>query len=121
TALKTANAGYLTRRLVDVAQDLVVIEEDCGTDDGLMFSAIVEDGEVKVPLVERALGRTLAADVVTEKGVVLLEAGTLLDENLVELLDDNGIDMIKVRSPITCKTRRGLCAKCYGRDLARER
>ena len=121
TALKTANAGYLTRRLVDVAQDLVVIEEDCGTDDGLMLSAIVEDGEVKVPLVERALGRTLAADVVMDKGEVLLEAGTLLDENLVELLDEHGIDMIKVRSPITCKTRRGLCAKCYGRDLARER
>lgn len=73
TALKTANAGYLTRRLVDVAQDLVVIEEDCGTDDGLMFSAIVEDGEVKVPLVERALGRTLAADVVTEKGLYCLK------------------------------------------------
>ena len=121
TALKTANAGYLTRRLVDVAQDLVIIEEDCGTDDGLMFSAIVEDGEVKVPLIERALGRTLAADVVTEKGDVLLEAGTLLDENLVELLDDNAIDMIKLRSPITCNTRRGLCAQCYGRDLARER
>ncbi|MDE4996627.1 hypothetical protein NAH08_10425, partial [Francisella tularensis subsp. holarctica] len=86
--LKTANAGYLTRRLVDVAKDLVVIEEDCGTDDGLMFSAIVEDVEVKVPLVERALGRTLAADVVTENGVVLLEAGTLLAENLVEVLDD---------------------------------
>ena len=121
TALKTANAGYLTRRLVDVAQDLVIIEEDCGTDDGLMYSAIVEDGEVKVPLAERALGRTLAANVVTDKGIVLLEAGTLLDENLVELLDDNAIDMIKLRSPITCNTRRGLCAMCYGRDLARER
>ncbi|QLE78953.1 DNA-directed RNA polymerase subunit beta' [Francisella sp. Scap27] len=121
TALKTANAGYLTRRLVDVAQDLVIIEEDCGTEDGLMFSAIVEDGEVKVPLAERALGRTLAADVITEKGDVLLEAGTLLDENLVELLDDNAIDMIKLRSPISCNTRRGLCATCYGRDLARER
>ncbi len=121
TALKTANAGYLTRRLVDVAQDLVILEEDCGTEDGLMYSAIVEDGEVKVPLAERALGRTLAADVVNEKGTTLLEGGTLLDENLVELLDDNGIDMIKLRSPITCNTRRGLCAKCYGRDLARER
>ncbi|APC97063.1 DNA-directed RNA polymerase subunit beta' [Francisella frigiditurris] len=121
TALKTANAGYLTRRLVDVAQDLVIIEEDCGTDDGLMFSAIVEDGEVKVPLAERALGRVLAADVYNNKNEVLLEAGTLLDENLVELLDENGIDMIKLRSPITCNTRRGLCAKCYGRDLARER
>ena len=121
TALKTANAGYLTRRLVDVAQDLVVIEEDCGTDEGLMFSAIVEDGEVKVPLTERALGRTLAADVCNSKGEVILEANTLLDENLVEVLDDNGVDIIKVRSPITCNTRRGLCAKCYGRDLARER
>ncbi|GAB4222018.1 MAG: DNA-directed RNA polymerase subunit beta' [Francisella sp.] len=121
TALKTANAGYLTRRLVDVSQDVVITEEDCGTDDGLMFSPIVEDGEIKVSLSERVLGRTVAEDVVTEKGIVLIEAGTLLDENLIELLDDNGIDFIKVRSPITCKTRRGLCSKCYGRDLARER
>ena len=121
TALKTANAGYLTRRLVDVAQDLVIIEEDCGTNKGLEFSAIIEDGEVKVPLAERVLGRVVADDVLDYKGRVLIQANTLLDENLVELLDENGVDMIKIRSPITCETRRGLCATCYGRDLARQR
>jgi len=121
TALKTANSGYLTRRLVDVAQDLVVTEPDCGTDDGLWVAPLVEGGDVVEPLRERVLGRVLAADV-TEPGNdsnVVLEAGTLLDEKLVEVLEDHSVDRVKVRSPIACETRYGVCAQCYGRDLAR--
>ncbi|NND54057.1 MAG: DNA-directed RNA polymerase subunit beta' [Gammaproteobacteria bacterium] len=121
TALKTANSGYLTRRLVDVAQDLVVTAEDCGTDDGLWVSPLVEGGDVVEPLRERVLGRVLA-EPVTEPGNdknVVLDAGIMLDEKLVEILEDHSVDIVKVRSPISCDTRFGVCAQCYGRDLAR--
>ncbi|MGI9308849.1 MAG: DNA-directed RNA polymerase subunit beta', partial [Gammaproteobacteria bacterium] len=120
TALKTANSGYLTRRLVDVAQDLVVTEVDCGTDDGVWVSPLVEGGDVVEPLRERVLGRTLAA-AATEPGdgPVLLDAGDLMDEYKVQMLEDHGVDQVKVRSAITCDTRYGVCAQCYGRDLAR--
>ncbi|GMW08120.1 MAG: DNA-directed RNA polymerase subunit beta' [Gammaproteobacteria bacterium] len=120
TALKTANSGYLTRRLVDVAQDLVVTEVDCGTLAGLLMTPLVEGGDVVEPLRERVLGRVLA-EAVTQPGdgTLLLEAGTLLDERKVRRLEEHGVDQVKVRSPITCETRYGVCAQCYGRDLAR--
>jgi len=120
TALKTANSGYLTRRLVDVTQDLVVIEEDCGTGNGTAMRAIVEGGEVIEALRERILGRVVAADVVnSDNAETLYEAGTLLDEAAVERIEALGIDEVRVRTPLTCETRYGLCAKCYGRDLGR--
>ncbi|NNE04625.1 MAG: DNA-directed RNA polymerase subunit beta', partial [Xanthomonadales bacterium] len=120
TALKTANSGYLTRRLVDVAQDLVVTEADCGTDKGLVMTPIVEGGDVVEPLYERVLGRVIAEDVIQPGGKkVVLDAGTLLDEKWVERLEELSIDQVIVRSPITCDTRYGVCAQCYGRDLAR--
>jgi DNA-directed RNA polymerase subunit beta' len=122
TALKTANSGYLTRRLVDVAQDLVVTEEDCGTTAGLSMAPLVEGGDVVEGLGERVLGRVTATDVQkpgTEE--VLVPASTLLDEGLVRLLEQEGVDQINVRSPISCRTRYGVCSKCYGRDLARGR
>ena len=120
TALKTANSGYLTRRLVDVTQDLVVTENDCGTAEGMALKALVEGGEVVEPLRERILGRTTAVDVVNpETSETVYEAGTLLDEDAVEAIEQMGIDEVKVRTPLTCETRYGLCAKCYGRDLGR--
>ena len=120
TALKTANSGYLTRRLVDVAQDLVVIENDCGTENGLEMLPIVEGGDVVEPLGERILGRVLAEDVYpADSDDVLCERGTLLDEQWVATLEEHAIDRVLVRSPITCETRYGICAQCYGRDLAR--
>jgi DNA-directed RNA polymerase subunit beta' len=120
TALKTANSGYLTRRLVDVTQDLVVTEADCGTTDGFSMKALVEGGEVVEPLRERILGRVTAVDVINpDTGDVLVAAGTLLDENLVDQIEALGIDEVRVRTPLTCETRWGLCAKCYGRDLGR--
>ncbi|MGZ8256254.1 MAG: DNA-directed RNA polymerase subunit beta' [Gallionella sp.] len=120
TALKTANSGYLTRRLVDVTQDLVVIEDDCGTPNGSALKAIVEGGEVIEALRERILGRVANADIVNpENGVTVFEAGTLLDEAAVELVEKLGVDEVFVRTPLTCETRFGLCAKCYGRDLGR--
>jgi len=120
TALKTANSGYLTRRLVDVAQDLVVIEDDCGTENGLEMMPIVEGGDVVEPLGERILGRVLAEDVYpVDSDQVLCERGTLLDEKWVATLEEHAIDRVLVRSPITCETRYGICATCYGRDLAR--
>jgi DNA-directed RNA polymerase subunit beta' len=123
TALKTANSGYLTRRLVDVAQDLVVTEEDCGTTAGLAMAPLVEGGDVVEALGERVLGRVLAEDIMKPGAPkeVLIEVGTLLDEKLVRLLETEGVDQISVRSPITCKTRYGVCSRCYGRDLARGR
>jgi DNA-directed RNA polymerase subunit beta' len=122
TALKTANSGYLTRRLVDVAQDLVLTEEDCGTTNGLVMAPLVEGGDVVEGLGERVLGRVTATDVHRPgKDSVLVSAGTLLDEHLVRLLEQEGVDQINVRSPITCETRYGVCGKCYGRDLARGR
>jgi DNA-directed RNA polymerase subunit beta' len=120
TALKTANSGYLTRRLVDVAQDLVVTEIDCGTVNGLSITPIVEGGDVVEGLGERVLGRVVSEDVVVAaSGEVLVKAGMLIDEKLVKLLEKMGIDQVMVRSPITCETRYGVCAQCYGRDLGR--
>lgn len=120
TALKTANSGYLTRRLVDVAQDLVISEFDCGTQNGLTMMPIIEGGDVVEPLIERVLGRVAAVDVNSPaNNAVLIEAGTMIDENLVSVLEDNGIDKMLVRSVITCESRYGVCAKCYGRDLGR--
>ena len=120
TALKTANSGYLTRRLVDVAQDLVVTEIDCGTANGLSITPIVEGGDVVEGLGERVLGRVVSEDVVVAAtGEVLVKAGVLIDEKLVKLLEKMGIDQVMVRSPITCETRYGVCAQCYGRDLGR--
>jgi len=122
TALKTANSGYLTRRLVDVAQDLVVTEADCGTENGLNMTPLVEGGDVVEALGERVLGRTLADDILkpgTEQ--VLIAKNTLLDETLVRLIESEGVDQLKVRSPITCNTRYGVCTACYGRDLGRGR
>ncbi len=120
TALKTANSGYLTRRLVDVSQDLVVTEDDCGTEEGLNMHSLIEGGDVVEPLRERVLGRVLA-DHVYKPGTeeILVEAGTMLDERLVDTIDEYGIDEVVVRSPISCATRHGICAACYGRDLGR--
>jgi len=120
TALKTANSGYLTRRLVDVAQDLVVVEEDCGTKEGISMTPIIDGGDVVEPLGERVLGRVIAEDVMTTDGKELvLEAGVLMDENMVTLLEEKGIDEVVVRSAITCQSRYGVCSACYGRDLGR--
>jgi DNA-directed RNA polymerase subunit beta' len=120
TALKTANSGYLTRRLVDVTQDLVVTELDCGTAEGSLMRAIVEGGEVIESLRDRILGRTVVEDVLhPENRAVLAEAGVLLDEDMLDELEAAGVDEVKVRTALTCATRFGLCAKCYGRDLGR--
>ena len=121
TALKAANSGYLTRRLVDVSQDLVVTEPDCGTDEGLLMTPHIEGGDVVVPLGDRVLGRVTARDAFTptDKDNAVIEAGTLLDEKAVETLERAGVDEVWVRSAITCETRHGICSKCYGRDLAR--
>ncbi|WP_243019551.1 DNA-directed RNA polymerase subunit beta' [Simplicispira sedimenti] len=120
TALKTANSGYLTRRLVDVTQDLVVTEEDCGTSNGTLMRAIVEGGEVIESLRDRILGRTAAEEVLhPETRAVMAQPGQMLDEDLIEELEAAGVDEVKVRTALTCETRFGLCAKCYGRDLGR--
>lgn len=120
TALKTANSGYLTRRLVDVTQDLVVTEDDCGTANGSLMRAIVEGGEVIESLRERILGRTAAEDILhPENRSVLVPAGTMLEEDLIEEIEAVGVDEVKVRTALTCETRYGLCSKCYGRDLGR--
>ncbi|KTD71708.1 DNA-directed RNA polymerase subunit beta' [Legionella tucsonensis] len=120
TALKTANSGYLTRRLVDVAQDVVITEDDCGVDTGILMQPLIEGGDIVEPLHERVLGRVVASDVyIPNQSEPVVTAGTLLDEEWVEKLEKQGVDQIMVRSPITCQTRFGLCAKCYGRDLAR--
>ena len=120
TALKTANSGYLTRRLVDVTQDLVVTEQDCGTHRGYVMRAIVDGGEVIESLRDRILGRTAAEDILhPENQSVLVTAGTMLDEDLIDELEVIGVDEVKVRTALTCETRFGICAKCYGRDLGR--
>ncbi|MCP5162485.1 MAG: DNA-directed RNA polymerase subunit beta' [Hahellaceae bacterium] len=121
TALKTANSGYLTRRLVDVAQDLVVTEVDCGTDDGLLMTPLIEGGDVVVPLGDRVLGRVAAKDIYApgDRENVVLPAGSFLDEAGVEAIEKAGVDEMWVRSAISCNTKFGVCAKCYGRDLAR--
>ncbi|MBL0114774.1 MAG: DNA-directed RNA polymerase subunit beta' [Sphingomonadales bacterium] len=120
TALKTANSGYLTRRLVDVSQDCTVIEEDCGTERALEMKAIVQGGATIASLGERVLGRTTAEDIVDSKtNKVIIPTGTLLDEADITLIEEIGIQAIKIRSPLICETRMGVCGKCYGRDLAR--
>jgi len=120
TALKTANSGYLTRRLVDVAQDAIITEVDCGTKKGLTMRAVVEGGEVIAPLADRVIGRTAAVDVLDPlKGTVVVKAGGLIDEEAVERIDRSGLDAVLIRSVLTCETQGGLCGKCYGRDLAR--
>ena len=120
TALKTANSGYLTRRLVDVTQDLVVTQQDCETHNGYLMRAIVEGGETIESLRDRVLGRTAADDVLhPENRSVLAKAGELLDEDLIEELEAAGVDEVKVRTALTCETRFGICARCYGRDLGR--
>jgi DNA-directed RNA polymerase subunit beta' len=120
TALKTANSGYLTRRLVDVAQDLVINEDDCGTEDGLTMKPLIEGGDVVEALRERVLGRVVAEDVVIPgTNEVLVERNIMLDEKLCDLLEEHSVDEVRVRSVITCDNDFGVCAKCYGRDLAR--
>jgi len=120
TALKTANSGYLTRRLVDVAQDLVITGDDCGTVNGLVMTPIIEGGDVVEPLSERVLGRVAVSDVMDASGQnIIVPAKTLLDEHWVAILDDQSIDQVTVRSIITCENRHGVCAACYGRDLGR--
>ena len=120
TALKTANSGYLTRRLVDVAQDCIVTEDDCGTDQGIELSAVMEGADVVVSLSERILGRVTGEDVKAPKSEELIApANTYIDEVLARTIEDAGVDRIKVRSPLTCETKIGVCVACYGRDLAR--
>jgi DNA-directed RNA polymerase subunit beta' len=120
TALKTANSGYLTRRLVDVTQDLVVTEHDCGTTNGQLMRAIVEGGEVIESLRDRILGRTAIEDVLNpETRAVLVKAGVMLDEDIIDEIEAAGVDEVKVRTALNCETRFGLCAMCYGRDLGR--
>jgi DNA-directed RNA polymerase subunit beta' len=120
TALKTANSGYLTRRLVDVAQDCIIINDDCGTKNGLTMAAVIEGGDVIVPLSERILGRTAAEKVVDPlNDNVIVKAGDLIDEELVDTIETAGIESVKIRSVLTCESEGGVCAACYGRDLAR--
>jgi len=119
TALKTANSGYLTRRLVDVSQDLVVNMDDCGTDHGIELHPIIEGGDIVVDLGERVLGRVLQQDLLDEKDKVLIENGSLLGEAEIEMINELGIDELKVRSAVTCEARHGICVQCYGRELAR--
>ena len=120
TALKTANSGYLTRRLVDVAQDAIITEVDCGTTRGLMTRAVVDGGEVIAPLSDRILGRSAAIDILDPlSGEVVIAAGELIDEDAVDQIERAGIDAVQIRSVLTCESRIGVCGKCYGRDLAR--
>jgi len=120
TALKTANSGYLTRRLVDVAQDAIIVEDDCGTEKGITVKAVVEGGEVISPLSERILGRSAAVDVVDPlSGVVIVKAGEMIEEEKTEEIERAGVDKVMIRSVLTCETRGGVCGRCYGRDLAR--
>ncbi len=120
TALKTANSGYLTRRLVDVAQDVVITETNCGTERGIIVRPVVDGGNVIVSIGERILGRTIQEDIVhPETGEVLVQKGKLIDENDVEVVEAAGVEQVKIRSVLTCETKDGVCAACYGRDLAR--
>jgi DNA-directed RNA polymerase subunit beta' len=119
TALKTANSGYLTRRLVDVAQDCIIVEEDCGTTRGITLRAVVEGGDVLVSLGQRILGRFAAEDIKEPGGEVIVPADTYLDENMIDLVDNAGVQTVKVRSVLTCEAAVGVCGACYGRDLAR--
>ena len=117
TALKTANSGYLTRRLVDVAQDCIVNELDCGTEDGLTMQAIVDAGQVVASLAQRIAGRTALHDVVDDDGNVLAPANEMIADATAEAIEKAGVQRVEIRSPLTCDTRTGVCAKCYGRDL----
>jgi len=120
TALKTANSGYLTRRLVDVAQDVVITEANCGTERGIIVRPVVDGGNVIVSIGERILGRTIGEDIVhPENGNVLIKKGKLIDENDVEVVEKAGVEQVKIRSVLTCESKNGICAACYGRDLAR--
>ncbi len=120
TALKTANSGYLTRRLVDVAQDVVITETNCGTERGIIVRSIVDGGNVIVSIGERILGRTIQEDIIhPETGEVLIKRGKLIDENDVEVVEKAGVEQVKIRSVLTCESKHGVCAACYGRDLAR--
>ncbi len=122
TALKTANSGYLTRRLVDVAQDAIIVDDDCGTLDGIYMTSLVEGGEVIEPIGERILGRVALEDVIdpfTNEVVVAANEG--IDEGKVERIEEAGIEKVKIRSVLTCRSTRGICIKCYGRDLTRGR
>ncbi len=118
TALKTANSGYLTRRLVDVSQDCIVVEEDCGTDDGVMIDSVIDDGRVVSSLAEQVLGRVPIADIFDSSNNVIANRGHVIDESIAEKIEKENIKSIKVRSVLTCKTKNGVCVKCYGRDLA---
>ncbi|GDX36718.1 DNA-directed RNA polymerase subunit beta' [Alphaproteobacteria bacterium] len=119
TALKTANSGYLTRRLVDVSQDCIVVEEDCGTDQGIVVESVIDDGRVIVSLAENVLGRVALEDVKSEDGKkIIVSAGTMIDEAIADEIAKSSLKSIKTRSVLTCKTNGGVCAKCYGRDLA---
>ena len=120
TALKTANSGYLTRRLVDVAQDCIVTEDDCGTENGFIMRAVIEGGDTIEPLAERILGRTTASEIINSKdNSIILDKGIIISEDDIERIEKAGIDQVKVRSALTCDTQPGICAACYGRDLAR--
>ncbi len=119
TALKTANSGYLTRRLVDVTQELVIREEDCGTHDYIVMKPLIEGEDIVESLVERIAGRVLAEDLLDFRGNVLIKRNTLLGNEELKTIEEHGVDQVKVRSPITCNTLHGVCSKCYGRDLAR--
>ena len=119
TALKTANSGYLTRRLCDVAMDSVVIEEDCGTDQSIVISSIIDGGEIIQPLTERILGRVIAEKITDKDGKEIFPAGHMIDEDSIPVIDDLNLSSLKVRSPMTCESKYGVCSKCYGRDLAR--
>ena len=119
TALKTANSGYLTRRLCDVAMDSVVVEEDCGTDQCISLTSIIEGGEIIQPLTERILGRVLAKDLVNVAGDIVLSAGHMVDEDSIGLIENLNLSELEVRSPMTCEAAYGVCSSCYGRDLAR--
>jgi DNA-directed RNA polymerase subunit beta' len=120
TALKTANSGYLTRRLVDVAQDCIIIEEDCGTERGLTVSAVMDGGEIVSSLAERVLGRTTAAEVLDPvSGAIIVPANMLIQEPEAEKIEKSGVESVKIRSVLTCDTKIGVCGHCYGRDLAR--
>lgn len=119
TALKTANSGYLTRRLVDVAQDCIITEEDCGTEDGVIIRPIIDGGEITVPLSEQILGRTASIDTFHPlTNQLIVKGGEIINEGILEVIETAGIDSIKVRSVLKCHTEDGICAKCYGRDLA---
>ena len=120
TALKTANSGYLTRRLVDVAQDCIIYEDDCGTTAGLSIRAVMDGGEIISPLGERILGRTAVDDVADPlSGKVLVAQGDIIGEEACETIERAGIDVVRIRSVLTCESKIGVCGKCYGRDLAR--